>query len=47
MMRNGKLTVSNPENKKLTVNVRMNDQTYCAELPDGPSAGSSVSIPLR
>ena len=47
LIHNGKLTVSNPENKPLTVNVRINDKTFRVDLPDGPAAGSSISVPLN
>ena len=40
------VSVSNPENRPLTVNVRIDGQQTIVKLPDGPMAGSSVTQEL-
>ena len=41
------VTVSNPANESLTVNVTLGDVTTRFDLPDGPLAGSSVTQSVR
>lgn len=43
LYRAGKVTVSNPKNQPLVVNVQVNGKSVRVALPDGPKAGSSVS----
>jgi chondroitin AC lyase len=46
IVRGDKLTVSNPLNKPLTVQVTVNGKAQTVTLPDGPLAGSSVKLSL-
>jgi chondroitin AC lyase len=44
ILRNGKLTLANPENKALAIGVTIGNMTRKITLPAGPVAGSSVTI---
>jgi chondroitin AC lyase len=44
ILRNGMLTLANPENKPLSVHVAIGDLTRKITLPTGPLAGSSITI---
>jgi chondroitin AC lyase len=46
LRRGNMLSVSNPRNSPLTVNLKINGRSLNFELPDGPSAGSTVTRQL-